>query len=116
MAHKKHRPHHAPESYLSKVFVLAEKNFDFGPILVGKDPEQRSDERIQMANSSRFRISNTSNYDLKVSFALASCLFAEPGQAASTPFIVEPETMELKVDQTEELTVWAFPEEGEFRD
>ena len=44
MAHKKHRPHHAPDSYLSKIFVMSEKNFDFGPILVGKDPEKRGED------------------------------------------------------------------------
>jgi hypothetical protein len=44
MDQKKSRPNHAPESYLSKVFILNEGLFDFGPILVGKDAEKRNSD------------------------------------------------------------------------
>lgn len=55
MAQKKSRPSQAPESYLSKCYVVSESLFDFGPLLIGKDPEKRnSDETVKKVNSSVF--------------------------------------------------------------
>ena len=63
------------------------------------------------------RITNNGNYDAVVTFALSSTLLGEELPPGKSPFIIEPEIMNLKVDQTEELTVWAFPEEAkEYRD
>lgn len=42
MQHKKTRPAQQPESLLSKTFVVSENTFDFGPLLIKKDPEQRA--------------------------------------------------------------------------
>lgn len=65
MAQKKSRPPQAPESYLSKCFVVSENVFDFGPLLIGKDPEKRhSDELVKKVNSSVFQITNNGKYDL----------------------------------------------------
>jgi hypothetical protein len=41
---KKTRPPTLPESLLSKTFVVSENVFDFGPLLIKKDPELRSSE------------------------------------------------------------------------
>jgi len=55
MAQKKSRPSQAPESFLSKTYVVSESVFDFGPLLIGKDPEKRqSDELVKKVNSSVF--------------------------------------------------------------
>lgn len=115
MVQKRSRPPTAPESYLSKCYVSSEGAFDFGPLLIGKDPEKRSEEDdpdgvLKKANSSQFRISNNGKYDLQVRFALESTLTSEEPQPKS-PFIFEPELMDLKVEETENLTVWCFPEE-----
>lgn len=42
MTHKKSRPPQPAESLLSKTFVVTENVFDFGPLLIKKDPEQRA--------------------------------------------------------------------------
>jgi hydrocephalus-inducing protein len=55
---KKARPAAAPESYLSKVFVTQEGVFDFGPLLVGKNPDRRGDAEVRKVNSVTFRVSN----------------------------------------------------------
>ena len=53
MAQKKTRPAQAPESYLSKYFVISENAFDFGPLLINKDSEKRhTDETVKRVNSS----------------------------------------------------------------
>lgn len=44
MDQKKSRPANPPDSYLSKVWIINEGLFDFGPILVGKDPEKRNSD------------------------------------------------------------------------
>ena len=64
MAQKKSRPSAAPESYLSKCFVVSEGVFDFGPLLIRKDPEKRHDEVVKKVNSSVFQISNNGKYNL----------------------------------------------------
>lgn len=53
MTHKKTRPAQQPESLLAKTFVVSENAFDFGPLLIKKDPELRSsDETMRQVNSS----------------------------------------------------------------
>ena len=53
MTNKKSRPPQAPDSYLQKTFVVSENLFDFGPLLIGKDPEKRhTDETVKKVNSS----------------------------------------------------------------
>ena len=55
MTHKKSRPSQAPESYISKAYVISENAFDFGPLLIGKDPEKRkTDELVKKVNSATF--------------------------------------------------------------
>lgn len=114
MSQKKSRPAQAPESYLSKSFVVSEGVFDFGPLLIGKDPEKRNtDELLRKVNSSVFQISNNGKYDLQATFTLRSSLPAEEGgNGEKSPFIIEPETMDLKVDETRDLVVYSFPHEA----
>ena len=115
MVQKRLRPSSPPESYLSKCFISSEGVFDFGPLLVGKDQEKRGEEvdvdgTLKKANSCQFRITNNGKYDLQAKFALESSQVNDEPQPKS-PFIFEPEIMNLKVEETENLTVWCFPEE-----
>lgn len=115
MVQKRMRPAAPPESYLSKCFISNEGVFDFGPLLIGKDPEKRDPENenskvLAEANSSQYRITNNGKYDLQVKFALESTQVTDEPQPKS-PFILDPEIMELKVEETKNLTVWCFPEE-----
>ena len=55
---KRLRPLTPPESYLSKVFVTSEGQFDFGPLLIGKNPDKRNEADLRKVNSITFRISN----------------------------------------------------------
>lgn len=111
MVHKKARPTQAPEKYLQKCFVINENIFDFGPLLIDKDPERRNiDETVKKVNSSVFQITNNGKYDLSATFTLKSTLpLEEGGTGEKSPYILDPDTMELKIDETKELTVYAFP-------
>ena len=112
MAYKKSRPSIAPDSYLSKTFVVSEDVFDFGPLLIGKDPEKRNvDENIKKVNSYVFNITNNGKYDLSATFTLKSTLSVEEGgNGEKSPFILEPDRMDLKIDETKPLLVYAFPD------
>lgn len=39
---------------MSKTFVVSENTFDFGPLLIGKDPEQRESDEVKKVNSTFF--------------------------------------------------------------
>lgn len=91
MQQKKSRPATEPESFLSKTFVVNENTFDFGPLLIGKDPETRTDETVKQVNGTFFRITNNGKYDLEANFTLKSTLsFEEGGPEGKSPFLVEP--------------------------
>ena len=114
MAYKKSRPALPPESYLSKCFISNENVFEFGPLLIGKDPEKRhNDETIKKVNSSVFQITNNGKYDLQCHFVLRSTLpVEEGGTGEKSPFILDPDKMDLKIDETKNLIVYAFPEKA----
>ena len=43
---KKNRPMNPPDSYISKAFITSENVFDFGPLLIGKNPEKRNTKEL----------------------------------------------------------------------
>jgi hydrocephalus-inducing protein len=55
---------------------------------------------------------------LQATFTLRSSLpVEEGGTGEKSPFIIEPETMDLKVDETKHLTVFSFPDQAKlFKD
>jgi hydrocephalus-inducing protein len=119
MNHKRVRPPTVPESYLDKTYVVAEGVFDFGPLLIGKDGAKRDEDTSMKAiNSSEIRVTNNGQFDVEASFVLKSSLpLEEGGPGEPGPFILEPETMTLKKDETQNLTVWSFPTEAkQYRD
>mmetsp|Transcript_39618 Transcript_39618/g.60632 ORF Transcript_39618/g.60632 Transcript_39618/m.60632 type:complete len:241 (-) Transcript_39618:6314-7036(-) len=119
MTHKKTRPPQQPESLLSKSFVVSENVFDFGPLLIKKDPELRhSDENMRLVNSSSLQITNNGKYKVDAAFTLKSSLpNEEGGTGEKSPFILDPENMQLEVDETKNLTVFCFPDQAKlFKD
>ena len=118
-AFKKSRPTNPPESYVQKNYIVSENVFEFGPLLIGKDSEKRnSDETLKKVNSFVFQITNNGKYDLNATFTLKSTLpLDEGGSGEKSPFIIEPEDMELKIDETKNLVVYAFPDKAQiFKD
>ena len=88
---KKTRPLLAPESYLSKVFITAENTFEFGPLLIGKNPDRRNDADIKKVNSTTFRITNNGKYHAILDFALLSSIKENDPVYKKGIFWIEPE-------------------------
>jgi len=87
---KKSRPLQPPESYLSRTYVVSEGVFDFGPLLVGKDPEKRStmDQAAREISAFDFQITNNGKFKVHANFTLKSTLPNEDGtQPEKSPFI-----------------------------
>lgn len=113
MQQKKARPPTEPDSYLSKSYVMSEGVFDFGPLLINKNPENRNEELVKKVNGTMFQITNNGKYRLEANFTLKSTLPTEEGGSTEkSPFIVEPSEISLDIDQTINLNVYAFPDEA----
>jgi Flagellar-associated PapD-like len=113
MKRKKSRPIGAPDCYVSKHYISQEGKYEFGPLLIGKLPDKKYVESVKKTNAESFRITNNGLYPINIDFALRSCIGSEKKSA----FIYEPESMKLGIDETGEITVWAFPDGlGEFTD
>ena len=82
--------------------------------MIGKDPEKRNtDEVVKRVNSSVLQISNNGKYDVQATFTLKSSLpVEEGGTGEKSPFILDPDNMELKIDETKNLIVYAFPDQA----
>lgn len=115
---KKSRPNKAPESYLSKVYISQEKMFDFGPLLIGKNPEKRQDPEVKRINSTTFRISNQGKFDAKIQFGLMSSVIENNADYKKDIFFFEPKELEIpQNDIPQEVRVWAIPNEPrDFKD
>ncbi|EGR29178.1 hypothetical protein IMG5_161280 [Ichthyophthirius multifiliis] len=114
---KKNRPLNSPESYLSKVFVQSENVFDFGPLLIGKNPEKKIDPDIRKINSTTFRISNHGKYEANLTFSLISSIKTDQEYKKGI-FFIEPQQMIIQQnDIPQELRVWAIPDAAQkFKD
>jgi len=111
-----------------KQYIMDQKIFKFGPLLVGKryeDAKETSSKSVALGAtySDTWRISNTGVFDCRIDFTFLHSLdqtsgkpddsqnLTNPGRAVTTPFHVEPSTLDLKVDEVKEITIWAFPKE-----
>lgn len=114
---KKNRPSSISEGLISKSFVISENQFDFGPLLIGKNPANRHLQAIKNVNSTTFRISNQGKFDCELSFDLMSSVLQNEEYKKET-FFFEPEKVKLKVnDLPAEIRVWALPDQPrKFRD
>jgi len=93
---------------VSKQYIVNKNLYEFGPLLVGRSKEDYKDK--YMESKDKFRITNSGLFDMHVDF---NFLNDEDGKV----FVVEPEHLDLPVDETADVTVYAFPEEeGEFID
>jgi len=89
--------------------VISAATFEFGPMLVGKSREGYNEGKCN-DSAGRVRITNNGLFALHVDFT-----FKKDFENAC--FIVEPPSMDLEVDETRDLTIWAFPpSEGLFED
>lgn len=115
---KNRRPAALPDSLLSKVYVLSENVFDFGPLLIGKNPENRHKPELVSVNSAKFRISNHGKYPANIAFALMSQVMENNPEYVKNIYFFEPEKMEIGVnDIPKELRVWCIPSEAKkYRD
>jgi len=91
------RPPTGPDCYLSKTYVNSEGVFDFGPLLIRKDPEKRNDEIVKKMNGTFFQVTNNGRYKLDATFLLKSSLPLEERLHGDegilpdkSPFIMEP--------------------------
>ena len=73
--------------------MVSEHCFDFGPSVIGKDPQQK--EQFNQSNSALFRISNHGKFDCEVSFALMSAV-KEDAEYSKNVFFFEPESLAIK--------------------
>lgn len=113
MKRKKARPAAVPDCYVSKHYISQETKYEFGPLLIGKLADKKNLESVKKTNAENFRITNNGLYPINIEFALRSCIASDKKSA----FIFEPESMKLAVDETREISVWAFPDGlGEFTD
>ncbi|WIA13448.1 hypothetical protein OEZ85_007028 [Tetradesmus obliquus] len=121
-------------------FMLPSNVFEFGPVLAGRDrsaaPEGHPD------HTAKFRITNNGLFPLHADLWLksegpaadptaaaagvevkkkAAAPAGKPGAGskapAAPPFLLQPSSMDLAIDETQELTVLAYPgAEGTFED
>ncbi|KAJ1491732.1 hypothetical protein T484DRAFT_1773430 [Baffinella frigidus] len=97
-----------PSMIVRKQYVMSREMFEFGPLLVGKDKEDYKTKYEE--NREKFRITNNGHFDMHLDFCFRN-------DTDGSVFVVEPEELDLAVDQTMDVTVFAFTEqEGEFKD
>jgi hydrocephalus-inducing protein len=93
---------------VSKQYIISKNIYEFGPLLVGRSKEDHKQKYLE--SKDQFRITNSGLFDMHVDF---NFLKDQDGAV----FVVEPESLDLAVDETADVTVFAFPEqEGEFTD
>ena len=92
---RKVRPEKAPESLLSRKYISSESVFDFGPLLVGKNPTKKTELGIININSFLFRITNYGKFECDVNFALASTVILDNPEYKKDLFTIDPQSMIL---------------------
>eukprot|EP00798_Chlamydomonas_sp_ICE-L_P006741 gene6741-3411_t len=131
---------------IARQYIVHDKVFDFGPLLINKDSTGYR-EGAHPENTTRLRITNNGLFDNTVEFTLKRKAVEniEPGSQGVTPskaskkpdakgakggkgvapggtglddvFVLDPPTVDIKIDETIDLTVYAFPtDEGRYDD
>ena len=106
-----------PSAAISQQFIISEEVFDYGPLLYGRnrkeclEVEDHTDRlTTYKPHMAQFRMTNNGRFPLHVNFHLKSTTGAKGGGSPESPiFLIEPATMDLAVDETQDLTVYAFP-------
>jgi hydrocephalus-inducing protein len=108
---KKARPANPPESYISKAFIQSESLYEFGPLLIGKNPDKKTEKDIISVNSTTFRLSNQGSYPAELQFALMSSITEGNPEYKKGIFTISEEKLSLGVnDPPREIRVWALPD------
>lgn len=103
--YKKVKQRPAP-ALVSRQFIISEDVFDFGPLLFNPKKLEK-DAHLSgnfPDNTAKLRITNSGLFDLHVDLRLKST-----GKGQGAVFIVHPEALDLKIDETQEVSVFAFP-------
>jgi hypothetical protein len=123
------------EIAVRKQYVTTRKRFEFGPLLIGRQAAADAD-RATHEHATTLRLTNNGRFDLKARLMLKSVREAELKAAAAEleskgknnqkgkgkvqvpdvsqpngPFSIQPEFLDLKIDETAEVTIWCFPSE-----
>ena len=114
----------------SKSFIMNEKIFDYGPLLIVDKNKFEENRKIYKKNLTVLRFSNNSAFTIKIHFEFREQIVEgeeeEPKKNNAKGkkggkndveqiFELEVNEVELKIDETFELKIWAVPDkEGEF--
>ena len=95
-------------------YVISRGTFEFGPLLANKFIGKDNIE----PHCDKFRITNSGLFDLRVDFGFEKGMPPleegdEGYEAGAEPplpvFLCDPPSMDLAIDETQDVTVWAFP-------
>jgi len=85
--------------------------------LIGKKAEDKNEDSVKQMNSSVFRITNAGKYKCNIEFELSSTIHVDNPEYKKDVFLIEPASMELNLDETGDIRVWALPDvDQKFRD
>jgi hydrocephalus-inducing protein len=108
---KKARPPNPPESYISKAFIQSESIYEFGPLLIGKNPDKKNEKDVMTVNSTTFRLSNQGSFPADLQFALMSSIMENNPEYKKGVFTISEEKLSLAVnDPPKEIRIWALPD------
>ncbi|MEE6500185.1 hypothetical protein FKM82_003696, partial [Ascaphus truei] len=97
-----HRKEEAkPDEIIQKKFLLSSRTFDFGPLLCGKTREKYKAGQFP-ENTEKITICNVSPMDSEITFCFQHDIKA-------VTFILDPPAMNLKPNEKQELSIWAYP-------
>ena len=115
---KKSRSPTLPESLLYKSYVQSENLFDFGPLLVGKNPTNKQDKVMMSINSTLLKMTNQGPFPCQLEFALRSSIADSNPEYKKDIFQLSHDRVTLTdIQQGQDIRVWAFPDAAQkFRD
>jgi len=82
-----------------------------------KKAEDKNEDSVKQMNSSVFRITNAGKYKCNIEFELSSTIHVDNPEYKKDVFLIEPASMELNLDETGDIRVWALPDvDQKFKD
>ncbi|XP_078688637.1 hydrocephalus-inducing protein-like [Branchiostoma floridae x Branchiostoma belcheri] len=97
------------DEIIHKKYVLGTEVMEFGPLLCGKTRDRYKEGRYP-ENMEKLTVMNTSPLEADITFC-----FQQDAQA--TTYLLDPPSMLLKPQESQELTIWAYPKTpGYFED
>ncbi|KAL3860158.1 hypothetical protein ACJMK2_010318 [Sinanodonta woodiana] len=90
-----------PEEIIVKKYILSTETFIFGPLLVGKSRDKFKEGKYP-ENMEKMTIMNTSPLDADINFCFLN-------DSKGETFLLDPPSMMLKSNESQQLTIWAYP-------